>query len=246
MKHLIIDIELAPNLAHVWSIWNVNVGVNQIIDSAEMLSFAAKWEGHSDVEFFSQFHDGHEQMVYEAHRLLSEADVVTGFNSKKFDVRHLQREFLEFGLGPPAPFQQIDLLDTMKKKFLFPSNKLDYVSRALGIGGKTQHAGHELWIRCMNGDPEAWATMKEYNRNDVLLTEELYFRVRPWIASHPNRGLYDDRPDTCPACASTNLEKQGNAYTSISIFQRYKCRDCSKWSRSGKATARSDIRGVAA
>jgi uncharacterized protein YprB with RNaseH-like and TPR domain len=120
-------------------------------------------------------------MVSTAHALLDLADVVMTWNGRKFDIPHLNREFLGLGFSPPSPYQQIDLYQVVKKNFLFPSNKLQYVSQALGLDGKVAHEGHGLWVACMEGDPEAWALMERYNKQDVWMLEEIYGRVQPWI-----------------------------------------------------------------
>lgn len=245
MKTLAIDIETAPNLAHVWGLWNQNVGLSQLIEPTEMLCFAAKWLGSKTIKFYSQHHDGHSAMVERAHELLDEADAVLHYNGKRFDVPHLNREFLALGLAPPSPYRQIDLLATVKKQFNFPSNKLDHVSRALGLPGKVGHEGHTLWIKCMAGDPKAWARMKRYNKQDVALLEDLYDQLKPWIKGHPHVGLIDGTgADSC-LCGSTNLERRGYAYTAVSQFQQYRCRDCGRWVRGNKAVARVDTREVA-
>jgi hypothetical protein len=54
-------------------------------------------------------------------------------------------------MKPPAPFKQIDLLQTMRGTG-FPSKKLDYVTQRLGLGQKTKHKGMELWKACIAGD----------------------------------------------------------------------------------------------
>ena len=82
-----------------------------------------------------------------AHDLLSEADVVVHYNGDKFDLPHLNREFVESGLGPPAPYASIDLLKTVKRKFRFPSNKLDYVVQKLRLGAKVSTGGYDLSAR---------------------------------------------------------------------------------------------------
>lgn len=247
MKLLSIDIETTPNLAHVWGLWQQNVGLNQLLRPTEMMCFAAKWYGEPKIKFYSTFHDGPSAMVHEAHALLSEADVVMHFNGKRFDVPHLNREFLELGLNPPAPYKQIDLLQVARKQFKFPSNKLAYVSKVLGLEGKTQHEGHELWIKCMAGDEKAWRKMRVYNKQDVRLLEQMYDILQPWIPGHPNAGLFLDGSqdkDMCPACGGTNLLPQGFAITSTSRFQRWQCADCGKWSRSGKRAGYVDLREV--
>jgi hypothetical protein len=245
VRTLLIDIETSPNLAHVWDLWNQNVGLNQLIESTEMLCFSAKWLGKEEIGFSSVYGDGKETMVHAAHMLLDMADVVMHFNGKSFDVPHLNREFLLAGLKPPSPYRQIDLLLAIRKQFRFPSNKLAYVSKALGLAGKVEHEGHVLWVKCLAGDSEAWARMETYNRQDVQLLEELYEHLQPWIPGHPSHGSFTGE-DVCPACGSANLAKQGHAYTQMSRFQRYRCGDCGKWSRSNKRDQSTGITEVAA
>lgn len=248
MKILCIDIETTPNLAHVWGLWDQNVGLNQLLETTELLCFAAKFVGEPKMYFAKRDDDGSRQgMVYLAHSLLDDADVVMHFNGKRFDIPHLNREFLLHELPPPAPYKQMDLLQAVKKKFQFPSNKLEHISTRLKLAGKVKHAGHELWIKCMAGDPAAWRVMRRYNKQDVFLLEEMYEILKPWIEPHPNVALYNDSTeDVCPVCESTNLRPQGFAYTASSKFQRYQCGDCGKWSRSGRRAGAVDVREVAA
>ncbi|MEU0952827.1 ribonuclease H-like domain-containing protein [Streptomyces niveus] len=245
MRLLTIDIETSPNLAHVWGIWQQNVGLSQLLESGEVICFAAKWYGEEKVEFFSSFHDTKPFMVQRAHELLSEADAVIHFNGQRFDIPHLNREFVEMGLTPPSPYSQIDLLKVVKKNFRFPSNKLDYVTKALNLDHKISNSGHQLWVRCMAGDFQAWEEMKKYNVQDVVITEQLYDKLLPWITSHPAVGLHDEVEEhSCPNCGSVELEKRGRAFTSVSAFQRYRCNDCGKWSRGNKRLSSVEIQGV--
>ncbi|MGW0930668.1 ribonuclease H-like domain-containing protein [Streptomyces sp. NPDC002644] len=240
-----MDIETSPNLAHVWGLWQQNVGLNQLLESGEVICFAAKWYGEEEVSFYSSFHNGKDLMVEVAHDLLDKADAVIHFNGQRFDIPHLNREFVEAGLTPPSPYAQIDLLKVVKKNFRFPSNKLDYVTKALGLDHKVQNSGHQLWVRCMAGDFQAWEEMKAYNMQDVVITEQLYDRLLPWISGHPSVGLYEEGGERqCANCGSENVSLQGKAYTSVSIFQRYKCEDCGKWFRGNKRIGSVDIQGV--
>src|SRR2546422_11197735 len=95
IKVLMLDIETKPNKAYTWGIWNVNVGINQIIEPGEMICFAAKWYGQDQIEFYSQWDGGQYAMVDQAWRLLDEADVVVHFYGSKFDIPHLNTEFLK-------------------------------------------------------------------------------------------------------------------------------------------------------
>lgn len=236
MKILILDIETSPNLAHVWGLWNNNVSLNQLQESSYMMCWAAKWVGSKEVMFDSMVQSGKAVMIRRIHHLLEQADVVIHYNGKKFDIPTLNKEFLLEGLKPPSPYKQVDVLETVKRKFRFPSNKLDYVSERMGLGNKHQHEGHTLWVKCMAGDVKAWGTMKKYNIQDVKLLEKVYDRVLPWIDNHPNRALYDSAAPAhaCPNCGSVHLSKRGFSTTPAGRWQRYTCDDCGKWSRGEK------------
>lgn len=237
-KILTLDIETSPNLAHVWSLWNTNVGLNQLLESGEVMCFAAKWHGKGKIHFFSSYHHGKAAMVQAAHDLLTEADIAVHYNGRKFDIPHLNREFVVAGMPPPAPYQQVDLLAVARKAFRFPSNKLDHVVGALDLGKKVQHAGHSLWVDCLAGRESAWRDMRKYNRHDVLITERLYDRLLPWIPSHPHHGLYRaEVEDCCPNCGSDQLIRQGTAKTSVGLFQRLQCKRCGTWTRASRRLA---------
>lgn len=243
MKILTLDIEMSPNLADVWTLWQANVSLAQLRDSARMLCFAATWHGEKSIQFYSEWQHGRAEMVAAAHKLVSEADVLVGYNSKGFDYRHLQREFLLAGLAPTPPAVHVDLYQVVRKEFKFPSNKLDYVAQQLGLGAKLSHAGHELWVKVLNGDAKAQATMQKYNVQDVRLTEQLYDKLLPWIRNHPNHNLHgEQRVEGCPNCGGVRLQRRGVQRTRISVFHRFHCQDCGAWSRSGTRDTGADIR----
>lgn len=247
IKILMIDIETSPSLAHVWSLWDQRIGINQLVDVTEMLCFAAKWYGEKNVWFYSIHEHGKESMVTQAWDMLNEADVVMGYNSRSFDVKHLNREFLLAGYPPPSPYKQIDLYTAVKKQFRFISNKLGYVAEALGLGGKVKHEGFDLWLKCMAGDAAAWKRMEKYNIQDVKLLETLYNQIQPWIPNHPNINLYkeEDTPDGCPSCGSTNYTKDGSTMTNAGRFPKFRCSACHKHFRSSKREAGTEFQGIA-
>lgn len=246
MKTLIIDIETAPNIAHVWQLWNINnVGLNQLMQSGEILCFAAKWHGTKGTMYYSLHKDGKVAMLQAAYALISEADVIVHFNGRSFDMPWLFGEFIRQGWTPPAPYQEVDLKVVSSKTFRFPSNKLDYLAGELLGKNKTKHQGHELWVGCMAGDEKCWKTMEKYNRQDVVLTGELFEKMRPWVRNLPNPALYgeaDPIEQTCPQCGSGNVTKEGFAFTKVSTYQRYSCDDCGRWSRGAKRELGVDLR----
>lgn len=234
MKILLLDIESAPNLVTVWGLWKQNVALNQILDSGYVLCWSAKWLGEDEIKFASTYHDGPKMMLKKIHSLLDQADAVIHYNGSKFDIPTLNKEFLLYNLNPPSPIKQIDLLKTARSQFKFPSNKLNYIAQALGLGKKTEHIGHELWIRCMNNDDEAWKVMREYNKNDVVLLEKVYEKLKPWIKGHANHALYSDDSLVCPTCGSKHYHKEGFKRTTSCTYQQYQCNNCGSWFRDTK------------
>lgn len=228
MKILALDIETAPNLAYVWGLFNQNIGINQIDTTGYVMCWAAKWVGEEEIMFESIFNVSPKRMLRKIHKLLSEADVVIHYNGRKFDIPTLNKEFVLNGLTPPAPYKQVDLFQTCRRVFRFVSNKLDFVAQQLGIGHKVRHEGHELWVKCMAKDPEAWGRMEEYNKQDVVLLEHLYNRLLPWIPNHPNRAVEAGKI-CCPACGSTNYNYRGYYPAKQHEYRRIRCMDCGKW-----------------
>mgnify|MGYP000869590286 FL=1 len=243
MRLLTVDIETSPNLAYVWGLYQQNVAPVQVLEPTEMLCWSAKWRGEHKVIYRSVFDDGKGEMLGKLWKLLDEADAVIHYNGRSFDIPHINREFLQAELGPPSPYKQIDLFRAIKKRFKFPSNKLEYIVNDLGIGEKLKHEGFELWKRCLAGEASAWRLMRQYNINDVALTELLYERILPWIPNIPSEAAFKQE-HVCPACGSDNLQARGFAYTKQSRYQRFQCQNCGKWSRDTKGETIS-IREVA-
>lgn len=243
-KILALDLETSPNLAHVWGLWNQNVGINQLLESQEVICFGARWIGTDEVVIMSAHRDGKTNMLRKIHDMLDEADAVMGWNSKRYDMRHLNREFVENGIQPPSPTHQLDLMLEVKKTFAFPSNKLDYVARALGLKGKVKHEGHELWIKCMAGDEEAWDTMYKYQKQDVDLLIDIYDLILPWLGNHPNVGLFTGDTFACTNCGSNDLQRRGMAYSKTGKYQRYQCKSCGHWNKDYRRAGTTQMRSA--
>jgi len=228
MRILLLDIETSPNKVYTWGLWDQNIGLNQIEEVGYTMCWAAKWLDSREVLFNStQMEKRKGEMIKEIHSLLEEADAVVHYNGKKFDIPTLNKEFILAGLQPPSPYKEIDLLRVARQRFRFQSNRLEHVASVLDIGTKTKHMGMDTWRKCMEGDEKAWRLMERYNKQDVKLLEKVYQKMLPWIAQHPNHGLYvdTDRP-VCKNCGSPKVIKKGFEFTGVGKYQRYKCKNC--------------------
>jgi len=205
----------------VWGLWNQNIAINQIQEPGYTLCWAAKQDS-GPVIF-----DSSKKMIKHLHGLMEDADAIVHYNGTKFDIPTVNKEFLLQGLTPPSHYAEIDLLRTVRRRFRFTSNKLDYVCQQLGLGAKTKHMGMDLWRGCMAGDDKSWRTMEKYNKQDVLLLKKLYLKLLPWIPNHPNHGAFVNSDDpVCRNCGSKDIKKDGIQHNNILSYQRYRCRSC--------------------
>lgn len=241
-KIVTLDIETSPIIAYVWSLWKVNVGLNQIIEDWSILSFCYKWLGQKQVHYHDCRGQGADvrndaHLLLKLHKVLDEADIIVAQNGKKFDMRKINARFLVAGLPPPSPYKVVDTMLEAKNVAAFTSNRLEWLSSVLTDEPKSKHAkfpGFELWTECLRDNPLAWKEMEKYNIVDVRATEKLYLRLRPYIQGHPNIGNYrdDDEAVSCPKCGSHKVQKRGKARTQSGVYDRYQCTDCGGWSRS--------------
>ena len=190
-----------------------------------MLCWAAGWLGEKKIHFRSEQDEDHIDTI---HDMISEADGIIHYNGKSFDMKHLNREFLLRRMDTPSSYTDIDLLSTMRQNFKMASNKLEWVSLALGYEGKVENRGVQLWIDIQErNDPKAWKEMKKYNIQDVALLERIYYDLLPWIKTHPNFGHYVSGDKiVCKYCGSENIKKDGWERKTVTPYQRYRCLDC--------------------
>lgn len=219
------DIECAPALVYAWGLFDQNIGIAQVVEPPRMLSFAAKWYGDKAIHYWSEFHHSREEMARQSWRMFDDADVVVGYNHVRFDVPWLNSEWLRAGLGPPSPWVDIDLLSVNRRRFRNLSNKLTYVVEQAGLPAKLETGGQSLWNKCLQGDPKAWATFKRYNIKDVLITEQLFDYLRPWIKG-PHLGQWSGMKDCCYACGGVDLDLVGLVYGKTTAYPKLICSSC--------------------
>lgn len=245
-KILLFDIENAPNRGWTWGKWKQNV-----IDFDKefyILCFAYRWlgKGKTIVKALPDFHgyrkdkENDYKLVKCMWELFNEADIVVAHNGDRFDIKKMNTRFIINGLSPPKPYKSIDTLSIARRFFAFNSNRLDDLGKHLGVGRKIKHIGFPLWKGCMDGDRDSWKQMKRYNKQDVLLLEKVYLKLRSWYPQHPNYNIFNER-DGCPTCGSHTVHKRGWGITRTGKYRRYHCQSCGSWPR-GKHQKITDIR----
>ena len=236
-----LDIETSPILAYVWGLFKQFVNINQIHTDWTILSFSYKWLDEKTVHHHNTGGRGASKvrddkaLMKKLWSVLDEADIIITQNGIRFDVKKINSRFLEYEMGPPTPFKVIDTMVEAKRIAAFSSNRLAWLSEVLTDTPKSEHKkfpGFDLWLECMADNPLAWAEMKKYNDIDILATEKVYLKLRPYIVGHPNVAVYnDDTAIQCPKCGSTSMQARGSACTQSGEYKRYQCKSCGGWAR---------------
>lgn len=238
LKVLVLDVETSPILAHVWGLYDQNVGLNQIVEDWSILAWAAKWLGepasktiYMDTRGQKNIRDDR-RILKTLWDLLDEADIVITQNGKRFDGPKLNSRFMLLGMNPPSPYQHLDTYQIVKRVAEFTSNKLEYLTEKFCVKYKKlshkRFPGMSLWNECLKDNMAAWEEMKEYNIHDVLSTEELYDKIKAW-APQTMPSVHSAENGKCSTCGKATLQKRGMSYTKMYKLQRYQCKSCGSW-----------------
>lgn len=232
MKILLWDIETSPLVVTTWDLWPRSISHKNIQEEWNIITAAWKWYGEKRVHAVAvdpaKPRDD-KAVITALHAALSEADVIVAHYGDKFDFPKFKARALFHGLPPLRPVKTIDTKKVASKFFKFTCNRLDYLGRFLGLGQKID-TDYELWQSVMAGDAKALARMVRYNKQDVVLLEEVYERLRPAMDNHPNEALYGDVA-CCPVCGSQKFIKEGLKYNRTRAMQQYRCKadGCRAW-----------------
>lgn len=249
---LTLDVETSPLESYHWRLWDEHISVDQVNVEWSILSYCAKWLDAPKLIYEDTGGRGKHRvrddkgLLKSLWSLLDEADLVVAQNGNSFDIKKINSRLVMHGFAPYKPVRVIDTFLAAKRFFSFTSNKLAWLSKHLTNEPKDPHKqfpGFELWAEVLKDNPKAWAEMQKYNKRDVVATEKLYKRLRPWIRNHPNLGMYDltDRP-VCTNCGSARLQSRGTQVTQQGRYDRYQCQECGAWARGKRMNTAPRIR----
>lgn len=235
---LLYDLETSFNVVAVFQLGNNDwINPENIIAERHIISFAYKWLGEDEVgavsvldnpKLFKRNPHDDSHVCKELHKLISQADVIVAHNGDKFDIKFAEARMLINGLEPLPPVQKIDTLKVAKNRFLFNSNKLDYLGNVLKVGRKLETTPG-LWLEVLKGNRAAIEKMVEYNKGDVELLERVFLKLRPYMDNHINRELLG--LDGCPRCGSKKVQSRGFHRAISRTYRRFHCQGCGGWHR---------------
>ena len=242
-KILIWDIETFPNIMARHSLWHQG-DPNSILQEKSIICSSYRFVGEKKVKTLSILDDrarfkkdmfDDTYVLREMRKVIEQADMLVHHNGDKFDLKVFNGRCAIMGIEPTAPVLCYDTLKVAKRLFKFNSNRLDYLGKVLGVGGKEGNRPG-LWMDCVRGKISAIHEMEKYNRRDITLLEDVYKKLVPYDHQHPNMNIISDVADIlrCPLCQSPSVVKWGHISTRTQKYQRYRCKSCGKYSKGRK------------
>lgn len=208
----------------------------------------------TDYDDFKSTRPNDKRLAKELRDKLSEADVWVTWYGLRFDVPFLNTRLLYHGLDPLPPIPHVDGWRVARYQMRLNSNRLETVSNFLGIAEKTPLKG-PTWEYASAGDEASIRYVIKHCKQDVIVLEQAYQRLLPFISGHPNvalaggevtlgagqggrtpqgRGAISaaaaNRRATCPKCGSSRIQARGWSIARSRRSRRYQCQGCGGWS----------------
>lgn len=230
---LIYDIECLPNLGYFFETKSeFAIPLDFIVKPKAIISIAYKWLGDDEVHVLIGKPYDDKELLQSFMMVWDRADYAVAHNGDNFDAAMIAARMMANGLSSCSPITTIDTYKLARSKFKrhLNSNKLDHLADVLHCSRKLQ-TGAGLWVKCANGDREAIEQLGEYNKQDVLVLEEVFVKLLPHVQSKLNLNLFVDSPvQVCKQCGSEDLHLLGFVYTSATLRHKFQCGSCGSWS----------------
>ncbi|MDO8610680.1 MAG: ribonuclease H-like domain-containing protein [bacterium] len=238
-KILAIDFETTPLKAYTWGP-KYETNLLDIFEHTQILSFSCKWiggqqitRGWMDYRGYKPGVENERPLIDDLVKLINQAHIIIGHNCKQFDLKILNARLAFYKIPPLSPLKVVDTKTEAKKYFRLPSYSLDDLCNFFGIPRKLHHEGFPMWLGCKAGNKKDWQKMLEYNGHDVKIQEILYLRLRPFMKSHPNIGIFKDGL-VCPNCGEDQLKWEGWYRNKTTKYHAFSCKKCGAWGRDTK------------
>jgi uncharacterized protein YprB with RNaseH-like and TPR domain len=232
-RRLFFDIETSPNIGLFWSAgYKQKIDYSNIIQERAIICICYKWEDDKEVHSLTwDCNQSDKEMLQAFINVCKEADELVGHNGDKFDLPWIRTRCILHGIEMLPKYDTIDTLKISRSKFRFNSNRLDYISKYLGIGRKIK-TEFNLWKDILlNKDEKAMQKMVKYCKMDVALLEKVFKRFAQHTYNNVHYGVvFGQDRGSCPECGSGELVKQKLRVTASGLKRiQYQCKVCHRY-----------------
>lgn len=232
-KRLIYDIETSPNLAFIWRPGsNISVSYHSIIKERKIICICWKYDDKDRVHSLTwDKNQSDKAMLKQFVPILNTADEIIGHNGDRFDLPWIRGRCLYHRIECPNEYVSIDTLKHCRSQFNLNCNRLDYIGQYLKIGRKDDSGGMQGYKKIViDNNKSAMKKMVKYCKQDVLLLEELYNTIKPYIKHKTHRAVREGLTKIeCPECSSSNTHvHQTITRVTGAKTKKMHCNDCGK------------------
>jgi len=195
----------------------------------QIICISYKWQ-YEDKIHTLDWRMGEKEMIRQFVKILGNSHEAIGHNADRFDIKELRTRAIYHGVLMFPNYRTLDTLKKSRHYFNFASNRLDYIGNFLNVGRKLDHEGFGLWEKVVGGDEKALNDMIKYCENDVILLEDTFFVLSPFIDHNNNFAvLTGGKKWHCPECTSKDVKMFRTYSTPMGIIRReMKCNNCKK------------------
>lgn len=209
------------------------IHADDVIEWPRTICVAWRWYGEEEVHFASEWQvGGYDGFMRRFWEVADEMTIAVGHNAASFDMPLAMSGWAEMGLPAPSPYKVIDTLKIARSSLKMESNTLDSLAKRLGVEAKTDKYDVRVAKAAVNGDKAAQERIEEYNRGDIVASEALFDRLRPYAKGLPHMGMWVDDENACPSCGHTMRPTGKTVHANVQAYNGMVCPSCGAHGRS--------------
>lgn len=234
IKQLYVDIETAPYEAYVWRTGKQFVSHDSLKwghRDGNIICVCYKWGHEKKVHSIEWNQNGDKELVEKLVPVLIEADEIIAQNGDRFDIPYINTRIVANKLEAAPIWKTVDTLVIARKRFRFPSNRLDALGHFLLGEGKIR-TDFKMWVDIKENDcTKAMAKMVRYCKKDVVLLQRVYEEIGAFHKPKTHVGVSTGGEKwTCAHCGSQDVSKSKLRYTAAGTPQyQMQCNNCHKY-----------------
>ena len=225
-KVMVYDIETSRVPARVWWTGKQYINHKQLKGQAKIISISWKWIGKDEV-YDLTWDKNHcdKKMVKTFLKEYNKASMVIGQNNNSFDNKWINTRAAYHKLHVDRFVKSFDIYRMAKRYFRLPSYSMAYMAEYFGLTLKQSHEGLHMWDMVELGNKEEQKEylqkMVDYNKGDIVTTEELYLTLKPYFATVTNKAVAKGGEKwACPVSGSINVKLLKTIFTEHGTIQR--------------------------
>ena len=236
MNRLYFDLETSPNIVLSWRVgYKINLDHDNLLKERAIICIAYKWAKEKKVNVLTWDKEQNDraalaEFIEEANK----ADEIVAHNGDRFDLPWVRTRCLYHDIPMMPAYKSVDTLQWARRKFYFNSNRLDYLGKFMGLGGKIK-TEFGLWKKIlMDNDPKAMALMVKYAKRDVAMLQEVHEKLELYVPHKTHNGVLNGRDKwTSPFATEgdgTNIRKSQTRVTAAGTkMHAMQCKDTGRY-----------------